>query len=236
MSGFLFPKWLNRAKPFVAAGLLTAPLYVGALFVYGANPAIYDLGYAPRQPVDYSHALHAGQLKMDCRFCHTQVENGATANVPPTQTCMNCHTNIKKTSVKLLPVRESHSDPGGKPVPWNKVHKLPDYVYFNHSAHVGRAYSGNPYGGQSGAKKEGAGIGCVSCHGRVDQMEVVHQVQPLSMGWCLECHRAPEKHLRPLAEVTNMEYVASRPDEGKELRDKYLKNVNHLQECWTCHR
>ncbi len=125
----------------------------------------------PTQPVPYSHALHVGQLGMDCRYCHTGVEVAAAATIPPTQTCMNCHSKVRANSEKLIPIRESYAT--GMPVPWIRVHDLPDYVYFDHSAHVRR------------------GVGCVSCHGRIDTMEVVFQAEPLSMGWCLECHRNP---------------------------------------------
>ncbi len=149
---------------------------------WGSPRRATDVGYAPEQPVPYSHALHAGQLGIDCRYCHNTVETAAHAAVPPTQTCMNCHAAIRKESEKLIPVRASYAT--GMPIPWVRVHDLPDYVYFNHSAHVRR------------------GVGCVSCHGRVDTMEVVYQAEPLSMGWCLDCHRNPERHLRPVEFVT----------------------------------
>jgi len=121
------------------------------------------VGYQPVQPVPYSHALHVGQLGIDCRYCHNTVEVAAQAAIPPTQTCMNCHAKIRAQSPKLLPVRESYAT--GMPVHWMRVHDLPDFVYFNHSAHVRR------------------GVSCVECHGRVDKMEVVYQQEPLSMGW-----------------------------------------------------
>jgi hypothetical protein len=218
MSGFTFPKWVNTLRPVVAAGVLAAPVYIAVLAVYGANPVLYDQGYAPRQPVDYSHALHAGQLGLDCRYCHTNVDKAAHANIPATQTCMNCHTNVKPKSPKLAAVRESWAE--DKPIQWNKVHRLADYVYFNHSAHVNR------------------GVGCASCHGRIDTMEVVAQAKPLSMGWCLECHRAPEKHLRPLDKITDMAYgeklsADEQLAKGLELKKQY--NIQTRQECSTCH-
>ncbi|MCA9751530.1 MAG: cytochrome C [Gemmatimonadetes bacterium] len=175
-----------------------------------------DIGYQPEQPVPYSHALHAGELGLDCRYCHNTVERSAFASIPPTQTCMNCHTAIWPESEKLLPVRESYST--GMPVEWVRVHDLPDFVYFNHSAHVTR------------------GIGCVTCHGRVDQMETVYQNAPLSMAWCLDCHRAPEKNLRPVSEVTNMTWVAPKDPKayGAELAAAF--DINPPQDCSTCHR
>lgn len=216
MKLFVFPRWANNTKKL--AGLLAgvAPLYVVGLFWYGASPWTMNVGYQPEQPVPYSHALHAGELGIDCRYCHNTVESAAFAAVPPTETCMNCHKSVWTKSPRLLPVRESAAT--GQPVEWVKVHDLPDYVYFNHSAHVSR------------------GVGCVSCHGRVDQMVEVSQMEPLSMGWCLDCHRAPEKNLRPPEEVTNMAWTA--PGDpvayGRRLREKY--NLNPPTDCSTCHR
>lgn len=227
MSQPIFPKWFNTAKPLVGAAAMAAPLYITVLFVYGGQPVLYDKGYAPAQPVDYSHALHAGELGIDCRYCHTHVQNAAHANIPATQTCMNCHTNIKGDSAKLAAVRESWRSE--TPVAWNKVHRLPDFVYFNHSAHVGRYYPKS-----EGDPAKSAGIGCISCHGRVDEMVVVHQAQSLSMGWCLECHRAPEKHLRPLSQVTNMKYLPGDPSEGLKLKETL--GIRPSTECSTCHR
>jgi hypothetical protein len=214
---FIFPKWLDSLRPVIGAVLGLAPLYVLGLLYYGGAPQTTDVGYAPEQPVRYSHALHAGELGIDCRYCHTTVEKGAQANVPPTATCMNCHTNIYPESPELLPVRESNAT--GMPVRWVRVHDLPDYAYFNHSAHVNR------------------GVGCVECHGRVDKMEVVYQAEPLNMGWCLDCHRKPESRLRPLEQITNMAWQPH-PQEaeslGRRLREEY--GVNPDEDCSTCHR
>ncbi len=195
--------------------------WVHLLVAYGASPKTTDVGYAPEQPVPYSHAMHVGQLGLDCRYCHTSVETGAHANVPPTQTCMNCHSKVLTGSPKLEPVRESFRT--GKSIPWVRVHDLPDYAFFDHSAHVTR------------------GIGCVSCHGRVDTMEVVSQVQPLSMAWCLDCHRNPEKHLRPPAEATNMRWAPPEGDtpDARHAFGKRFKADNHINpptDCSTCHR
>jgi hypothetical protein len=183
----IFPRSLNRLPAIAAAGLALSLGGTVAVFWYYFTPKNLQVGYAPKQPVPYSHRLHVGQLGMDCRYCHTNVEVSAVAMVPPTQTCMNCHSIVKTDSAKLAPIRASWKT--GSPVEWTKVHKLPEHVYFNHSAHVG------------------AGVGCVACHGRIDTMDVVHQEKPLSMGWCLDCHRNPEPNLRPKAEVTNMEWV-----------------------------
>jgi menaquinone reductase, multiheme cytochrome c subunit len=214
--GFVFPKWTNILRPALAVLLVLVPTYLVLLLAYGASPQTTDVGYQPRQPVPYSHALHAGQLGIDCRYCHNTVERAAFAAVPPTQTCMNCHSKIRATSPKLLPIRESYAS--GLPVPWVKVHDLPDFVYFDHSAHVRR------------------GVGCVECHGRVDTMEVVTQVERLSMGWCLDCHRAPGRHLRPPELVTKMNWVAPEDPEVYGRRLMQQNNIHPSTQCWTCHR
>jgi len=186
MARFLFPRWANKVLPIsVLFGVL--PLGTAATagaWYYGTNKHV-EVGYAPGQPVDYSHKLHAGDLGIDCRYCHSTVETSPFAAVPPTETCMNCHAKVRQGSPKLLPVQESWAT--DRPIPWVRVHNLPDYVYFDHSAHLS------------------AGVGCVSCHGRVDQMPVVRQVEPLSMGWCLDCHRDPGPSLVDPADVTKMD-------------------------------
>ena len=213
---FIFPKWINLLRPVLAASLVLVPAYLVVLIAYGASPETTAVGYQPVQPVPYSHALHAGRLGIDCRYCHTTVEVAAHAALPPTQVCMNCHAKIRATSPKLLPIRESYAS--GLPVPWVRVHDLPDYVYFNHSAHVRR------------------GVGCVECHGRIDTMDVVTQVQRLSMGWCLDCHRHPERHLRPPGMVTKMDWVA--PDDPEVYGRKLMQasGIKPSTQCWTCHR
>ncbi len=193
-------------------GLVFAVVLITGVF----SPEMSAIGYAPVQPVEYSHALHAGELGLDCRYCHTSVETTAKANIPPTATCMNCHAYIKTQSPKLEVVFESAKT--GKPIPWVRVHDLPDFVYFNHAGHI-----------QSG-------VGCVSCHGRVDHMEVVEQAKALTMSWCLRCHRAPEENLRPRDLVTNMTWQA--PGDpvafGAELRKKH--QIEPSEDCATCHR
>ncbi|MBI1386972.1 MAG: cytochrome C [bacterium] len=216
MSKFTFPKWINYLRPALGVAAILVPAYVIFLLYYGGSPYNTDIGYAPQQPVPYSHEIHAGQLGMDCRYCHNTVDQTAHASIPPTQTCMNCHKMIRPDSDKLLPVRDSFAT--GMPIEWVRVHDLPDFVYFNHSAHVTR------------------GISCVSCHGRVDKMEVVSQEKPLSMAWCLDCHRNPEKNLRPLDKVYDLSWA---PEEGQEVvgaRIKKLYNINPPTDCSTCHR
>jgi hypothetical protein len=185
---------------------------VGFVWYY-ASPQYTDVGYSPVQPVPYSHKLHAGDLGLDCRYCHTGVERSPYANIPATQTCMNCHRAIKTESEFILPLRESLAN--DTPMPWVRVHKLPDFVHFDHSAHLR------------------GGIGCVSCHGRIDQFPVVRQVQPLSMSWCLGCHRAPQRQARPRNRITEMAYVSAAPGEGARLAREY--NLHPPENCAACH-
>lgn len=211
-----FPPWLDRARPLVGLLLVLVPAYALGILYYAGSPRTTDMGYSPRQPVEYSHALHAGELGIDCRYCHTTVETAAFAAVPSTQICMNCHARIAPDSEKMLAVRRSYSS--GDPIRWVKVHDLPDFVYFDHRAHVSR------------------GVGCVSCHGRIDTMEQVAQVERLSMSWCLECHRQPEPHLRPQQFVTAMDWISNEPPAvlGRRLRQQ--NNILPSTDCSTCHR
>lgn len=217
---FFFPKWFNNAWKVILPVALTGPAVFLVLAWFGFNHQSTHVGYQPKQPVNYSHEVHAGQLGIDCRYCHTDVEKSAHANIPPTETCMACHTKVAIGKGSLEVVRESWNTK--KPIEWVKVHRLPDFVYFNHSAHVNR------------------GVGCVSCHGRVDQMEVVKHEKPLSMAWCLDCHRNPEPHLRPLDHITSMTWKPS--DAGNEdalSLGKTLRNqlkLNPSTDCSTCHR
>lgn len=218
-SSLIFPKWVDKLRPIIGVTLALAPAYVLGVIYFGGSPANTDVGYQPVQPVPYSHELHAGELGIDCRYCHTGVDKAAAAAIPPTETCMNCHANIYPESPLLLPVRESYAS--GLPVRWVRVHDLPDYAYFDHSAHVTR------------------GVGCAECHARIDKMEVVYQAEPLSMGWCLDCHRNPEPRLRPVEEVTNMAWARERSDDerlaiGRELREEY--DIHPSEDCSTCHR
>jgi menaquinone reductase, multiheme cytochrome c subunit len=216
MGRFHFSPWIDRTRPLAGALLAIVPVYVIWLVYYWGSPQTTDVGYSPVQPVPYSHAMHAGQLGIDCRYCHNTVEWAAFAAAPPTATCLNCHATIAPDSVKLLVIRESAAS--GDPVHWVKVHDLPDYVYFDHSAHVSR------------------GVGCYSCHGRVDKMEQVTQVYTLSMGWCLECHRNPDAQLRPQEFITKMDWI---PNENPEVLGAKLRkenNINPSTDCSTCHR
>src|SRR5664280_1210892 len=174
---------------------------------------------AREQPVPFSHAHHVGGLGVDCRYCHTTVETSSFANVPPTKTCMNCHSQIWATSPTLEPVRASFRE--DKSISWTRVHDLPDFVYFNHGIHVNK------------------GVGCETCHGRVDKMPLMAQASTLQMEWCLECHRNTEKYLRPRKEITTMGYQPEGGQEamGKRLKKEYnVQDVRLLTSCSTCHR
>jgi hypothetical protein len=212
-----FPRWTNLLPLWVAVGLVTIGGGVTAAVTYYCTPKYLRVGYAPSQPVAFSHRIHAGQLGMDCRYCHSFVELSGPANVPATQTCWNCHQHVIKGDPKLDKVVASVES--GRSIDWVKVHKLPDYVYFNHSAHVNR------------------GVSCVECHGRIDQMTRVTHEKPLSMSWCLDCHRAPAPALRPLDQITNLGW--SPEDVDREALGEKLKKAWKVQppeSCGACHR
>jgi hypothetical protein len=171
-----------------------------------------------QQPVQFSHKHHTGDDGIDCRYCHTTVETTATAGMPPTQTCMNCHSQIWADSPYLEPVRASFRE--NKPIEWERVHDLPEYVYFNHSIHVNK------------------GVGCSSCHGDVANMPAVYQVNTLQMEWCLSCHRNTEANIRPKSEIYNTAWVNDlTPDERRALTEQYrIRPAEMLTSCSTCHR
>jgi hypothetical protein len=174
---------------------------------------------AREQPVQFSHKHHVGDDGIDCRYCHTTVEVAASAGMPSTKTCMNCHSQMFADSPYLELVRESWRTE--KPIRWTRVHDLPDFTYFNHSIHLNK------------------GVGCSTCHGRVDLMPLMWQVSSLQMEWCLECHRQPERFIRPREEVFNMEWQppAGQLEQGRELLKKYrIREPKVLTSCSTCHR
>jgi hypothetical protein len=218
MARFLFPKWANKVVPlgivFGVGPLGTA--VVAGVWYYGTNKH-FEVGYTPEQPVPYSHKLHAGDMGIDCRYCHSTIEEGAFAAVPPAQTCMNCHSKVRTTSPALEPIRQSFAT--GKNVPWVQIHNLPDYVYFDHSVHLS------------------SGVGCESCHGRVDQMVEVSQVKPLTMGWCLECHRDSEHALRDPKDVTKMGMLEDSEKTGQPMpRSANARKPVPPTNCSGCHR
>ncbi len=212
----IFPRWTNQIP--LAIGVI-GPLFMASAVAgafYYFSPKFTDVGYRPTQPVPFSHKLHAGEMGMDCRYCHNTVERAGHAAIPATATCMNCHSQVKTDSPKLGPIRHSYKT--GDPVPWVKVHMLPDYAYFDHSPHVA------------------AGVGCASCHGRIDTMPVVQQDQPLSMSWCLDCHRNPGPHLRPLDQVTNMTYDPATANYDYTQDPERTRLPEPPVHCSGCHR
>lgn len=218
----IFSRQLDAQVRQVAVGITVGiGLFVLAWYYY-ALPSYTRVGYQPEQPVPFSHELHAGHLALDCTYCHQHVFDSPHASVPTSQTCMNCHNpqkaNVKGNSPLLAPVRTSFLS--GKPVEWKRVHKLPEYAYFNHAVHVNK------------------GVSCVECHGKVNEMKVVRHDQTLSMGWCLKCHDDPAKSLRPLSEVTNLNWS---PPDGKSKDEIGREIVERLQvkapsNCQSCHR
>lgn len=216
----VFPKWTNKLPLVLLVSVVSLVCFTVFAFAYWGSPKHYIVGYQPVQPIAFSHELHAGQLGMDCRYCHFNVEKGRHAGVPPTETCLNCH-NLVKTGSKtgtdeIQKIHDAHE--AGVPIEWVRIHKLPDYAYFDHSAHVNK------------------GVSCVDCHGRVDQMTEVRAEQPLSMSWCLDCHRDPAPHVRDRAKVTDL---AWKPEgDAAELGREFMKmyNVQPRTDCSACHR
>ena len=211
----IFPRYTNtlsRASA-VAAGLLVAlGLWLWARVQ--RSPYTSDVRIAKTQPVPFSHEHHVSGLGIDCRYCHTSVETSSFAGLPPTATCMYCHRQIWANAPMLEPVRESFRT--GKPLEWVRVHDLPDFAYFNHAIHIDR------------------GVGCSSCHGAVERMPLMWQTEPLTMGWCLDCHRNPGPHLRPRSEVFNASW-SPKPEQPPEALAK-LDHGTAPQNCSTCHR
>jgi len=219
MSAPFKPHWnlLARLSIAVLGGGAVGALL--ALWGYWHTPYGQRLQDEVAQPVLFDHRHHVVDDLVDCRYCHFNVERGASAGIPSTQMCLNCHSQIWNKSPKLEPIRKSYFT--GIPIEWVRVHQVPDFAYFNHSIHV---------------KK---GVGCVTCHGRVDEMPAVTKVASLQMAWCLDCHRNPAPHLRPPEEITSMtwappEDAAARTALAAELMKKY--DVHSRVSCTTCHR
>jgi hypothetical protein len=212
----IFPKSTDKFVKIGAAVVAFLALGGVALALYIGHPENIMTGYAPVQPVPYSHKLHAGDLGMDCYYCHYTANQAAHAAVPQTEVCMNCHVRVKPESPRLQKVRESYNN--GEPIEWVRVHRLPDFVFFNHQAHVT------------------AGVSCVTCHGRVDQMVEVTQVEPLNMAWCLDCHRHPEKHIRPVEEVTNLAWQPDGDPVAIGQAIMQAKGIDPPEHCSGCHR
>jgi hypothetical protein len=213
----LFPTWSDSL---LRAGLtLLGLLALGTplvLMAWVRSPQITGQGDPIKQPIAFDHRHHVVDDAIDCRYCHDLVDRTPYAGVPPTERCLNCHNQIWNTSPELARVWASYVT--DTPIHWRRVHQLPDFVYFNHAIHVNK------------------GVGCETCHGRVDRMARVFQVAPLTMGWCLDCHRQPERYLRPLNEVTAMGWKPEQPQSelGPALASRY--DVRSITNCTACHR
>jgi hypothetical protein len=212
----IFPKSSDIILKVIGAVVAIGAVGATAAYTYYTWPTVIDTGYQPAQPIPYSHKLHAGQMGIDCYYCHSTVYRANFAAVPAQTTCMKCHMQVKKDSPRLALLRQAADT--GQPIQWVQIHRLPDYVYFSHQAHLS------------------AGVSCVSCHGRIDQEIEVHQEKPLNMAWCLECHRNPEANIRPAELVTKLDWVPDRdPAEiGREIIAQ--KHIDPPTNCSGCHR
>jgi len=216
----LFPRWTNTVARLSAGLVLAAPVAgISALMLYVRSPLGTNQAQAIEQPIEFDHRHHVGDEGIDCRYCHQTVESGPSAGIPPTGLCLNCHSQVWNKSPLLEKVRLAYFQ--DRPIAWERVHNLPDFVYFNHSIHVAK------------------GVGCSTCHGRVDSMAAITQVAPLTMSWCLECHRNPAPNLRPQDQITSMTWEppadeAEREKQGQALAEQY--HVHTRTSCTTCHR
>jgi hypothetical protein len=219
----VFPKWTNQLPPRIIAGVLILATGTVAGVWYYFTPSYTDVGYQPIQPVPFSHAVHVEQVGMDCRYCHHDVEKSWYSNIPSASVCMSCHTQVLANDPRLALVRESYAT--GRPIHWTQIHIMPDFVFFNHAVHVNR------------------GVSCVECHGQINLMEEVYQAKPLSMSFCLDCHRDPASRLRPLDKVTDLNWRWSddpktaaqlQRTHGERLMEHW--RVESLQNCSACHR
>jgi ferredoxin len=216
MAQIFHPSTNTISRVSIFGGLIFLIVLVAALAAINESPYITEVGVARSQPVPFSHKHHVGEEGIDCRYCHASVEESSVAGIPPTKTCMNCHSQIWADSPALAPVRESFRT--GKSIQWTRVHNLPGFAYFDHSIHIHK------------------GIGCSTCHGRVDEMPLMWRENTLYMDWCLECHRAPERFVRPRADVFRMDYQP--PADQLALGEKLVKEykIEKLTSCSTCHR
>ncbi|ATB48613.1 cytochrome c3 family protein [Corallococcus macrosporus] len=213
----LFPPGTDHVLRGVLGLTAALPVLGMAALLLLARSPLGTAAFEPvPQPVQFDHRHHVGDDGIGCRYCHEGAWEGPYAGVPPTSRCMGCHAQLWNESALLAPVRQSYFE--DRPIPWNRVHRLPDFVFFNHAIHVHK------------------GVGCVSCHGRVDQMPLVEQVAPLTMGWCLACHRDPAPHLRPVAHVADMTWRPPGDARQAGLQVQRALNVHPRVECNTCHR
>jgi hypothetical protein len=246
----IFPKGIDDLKPVIFLTALVSVVSIALIINFYFTDAHLSVGYKPDQPIPFSHRLHAGEMGIDCRYCHSNVEKSPHATVPPASVCMNCHKHVKTKSPSLKLLRErfekfidvdqivnDKSDSNGaklntvkikivnddylKPIPWVRIHNVPDYAYFDHSVHIN------------------ANVGCIECHGRVDKMTVVKQEKPLTMFWCLDCHLNYEDHVRPdNIKVTDMNWKWTDETSAAAFKKKLIdsKKLNPPKDCSACHR
>ena len=215
----LFRPYADSVARIVLVWIIILPfLAIGVAYWVMRSSYITDQTITLNQPVPFSHVHHVGDFGLDCRYCHTGVETSPVAGTPPTHVCMTCHSQLYTQTAMLAPVRESLAD--DQPIHWNKVNKLPAYVYFDHSIHIAK------------------GVGCSTCHGAVDHMPLMRQAAPLTMGWCLNCHRDPTPYLRPQSAVFDPDWNApvDQVEQGEKLLVKYHIDNHHLTDCSVCHR
>ncbi|MGD8406774.1 MAG: cytochrome c3 family protein [Anaerolineales bacterium] len=219
MAQIFHPSLNTIAKLILFGGVFILAIVWVVLIALFRSPFATGVNAPVEQPVPFSHEHHVGGLGLDCRYCHVSVEKSAFADLPPTETCMTCHSQIWTNAQMLEPIRESFKT--GQPLQWNRVNNLPDYVYFNHSIHIAK------------------GVGCETCHGRVDQMPLMSKAHTLYMGWCLNCHRHPENYIRPKDQVFTMGYqpATNQVTLGKQLvKDYNILPGSRLDDCYICHR
>jgi len=226
MAQLFSPSANSIAKGSIFAAVFLAAATALVYWYIETSPYVTWAGIVREQPVPFSHEHHVGGLGIDCRYCHTSVEDSGFAGIPPTKTCMTCHSVLWTNAQLLQPVRDSWRT--SQPIAWQRVHNLPGYVYFDHSIHVNK------------------GVGCATCHGNVDRMPLMFQAGTLQMAWCLDCHRRPERYLRPREQIFNMNYDPAHdpahPGETQETLGAKLVEEYHvlprqqMQDCYTCHR
>lgn len=217
----VFPPGANWLVKWTGLGVgVGTVLVVGMSWAIYWGPTVTQVGRYRQQPIPFSHQRHVQGNGLDCRYCHTTVETSSFAGIPPTETCMTCHSQILTDQPMFAPIHKSWDS--GKPMQWTRVNDVPDFVYFNHSIHVNH------------------GVGCSECHGKVEEMRLTYKAESLHMGWCLQCHKAPEKFLRPKSEIFNTAYVHPPKEEqlemGRKLVDDYHIRKEQLLNCSVCHR
>jgi hypothetical protein len=219
MPAFFKPHANTVFRVLLVSGFAAPFVLVGGLLLLARSPVVTQVDMPDNQPIEFDHRHHVGDEGIDCRYCHTSVEVSSTAGYPPLETCMGCHNQIWNKAALLAPVRDAYFE--GRAIPWQKIYRVPDYVFFNHAIHVNK------------------GVGCESCHGRVDRQAAITRAATLSMQWCLECHRNPLGRLRPLDQITRMGWKPPKDPKAREAQQRALQrslDVHPRTDCNACHR